>query len=491
MGCSWVRFPDGADGLCGRRRGPAATAGRGLDQVRELWQRGVGMKQKLKELVAWLSAYVWGDDLRHLGGLRKVLVFILRVLHMLFRELLGGQLNLRAMSLVYTTLLSLVPLLAVSFSVLKGFGVHTKIEPLLYNFMTPLGPKGIEVADRIISFVENVQVGVLGSVGFALLIYTVVALLQKIEAAFNFVWQIDHLRSMSQRFSNYLSVILVGPVLVFSALGLTATILHTELAQKLISVEPLGTLVVYSGKLIPYLLVCLAFTFIYIFIPNTRVQPRAALVGGVIAGVLWETTGWGFATFIASSSKYAAIYSSFAILIMLLIWLYISWLILLVGSQIAYFVQYPKYMTLHRVSFSLSNRLREYLALQIMYLVGCNHYFNKPPWNLDALVEQLDLPGEPVHRAIAVLVDTGYLVEISGEDPPVYLPVHDIGTMNLADLLTDTRQSGENRFLNVEQLESSEAVTGVMSDIGKVYQDTLGARTLRDLVLAPETAPGQ
>jgi membrane protein len=347
------------------------------------------------------------------------------------------------------------------------------------------------VADRIISFVENVQVGVLGSVGFALLIYTVVALLQKIEAAFNFVWQIDHLRSMSQRFSNYLSVILVGPVLVFSALGLTATILHTELAQKLISVEPLGTLVVYSGKLIPYLLVCLAFTFIYIFIPNTRVQFRAALVGGVIAGVLWETTGWGFATFIASSSKYAAIYSSFAILIMLLIWLYISWLILLVGSQIAYFVQYPKYMTLHRVSLSLSNRLREYLALQIMYLVGYNHYFNKPPWNLDALVERLDLPGEPVHRAIAVLVDTGYLVEISGEDPPVYLPVHDIGTMSLADLLTDTRQSGESHFLNVEQLESSEAVAGVMSDIGKVYLDTLGARTLRDLVLTPETVSGQ
>jgi membrane protein len=491
MGCSWVRFPAGGDGLCGRRRGPAATAGRGLDQVRELWQRGVGMKQKLQELGAWLSAYVWGDDLRHLGGLRKVLVFILRVLHMLFRELLGGQLNLRAMSLVYTTLLSLVPLLAVSFSVLKGFGVHTKIEPLLYNFMTPLGPKGIEVADRIISFVENVQVGVLGSVGFALLIYTVVALLQKIEAAFNFVWQIDHLRSMSQRFSNYLSVILVGPVLVFSALGLTATILHTELAQKLISVEPLGTLVVYSGRLIPYLLVCLAFTFIYIFIPNTRVRPRAALVGGVIAGVLWETTGWGFATFIASSSKYAAIYSSFAILIMLLIWLYISWLILLVGSQIAYFVQYPKYMTLHRISFSLSNRLREYLALQVMYLVGYNHYFNKPPWNLDALVERLDLPGEPVHRAIAVLVDTGYLIEISGEDPPVYLPVHDIGTMRLADLLTDTRQSGESRFLNVEQLESSEAVAGVMSDIGKVYQDSLGARTLRDLVLASEPAPGQ
>jgi membrane protein len=449
------------------------------------------MIQKLQRLKTWFSAFVWEDDLRHLGGLRKVLVFVLRVLHMLFRELLGGQLNLRAMSLVYTTLLSLVPLLAVSFSVLKGFGVHTRIEPLLYNFMIPLGPKGIEVADRIISFVENVQVGVLGSVGFALLIYTVIALLQKIESAFNFVWQIDHLRSLSQRFSSYLSVILIGPVLVFSALGLTATILNTDLAHKLISIEPLGTLVLFTGKLIPYLLVCLAFTFIYIFIPNTRVQVRAALVGGVIAGVLWETTGWGFATFIVSSSKYAAIYSSFAILIMLLIWLYLSWLILLVGSQIAYFVQYPKYMTLHRVRFALSNRLREYLALQIMYLVGHNHYFNKPPWDLDALIEKLDLPGEPVHRAIAVLIEAGYLIEIGGDDPPVYLPLHDIDTMGLADLLADIRQAGESRFLNVEQLESSEAVGQVMSGIGDIYRDTLGARTLKDLVVAAESTPSR
>ncbi len=446
------------------------------------------MKQTLKELKTWFAAYVWEDDMRHLAGLRKVLVFVLRVLHMLFRELLGGQLNLRAMSLVYTTLLALVPLLAVSFSVLKGFGVHTKIEPLLYNFMMPLGPKGVEVADRIISFVENVQVGVLGSVGFVLLIYTVIALLQKIEAAFNFVWQIDHLRSLSQRFSNYLSVILVGPVLVFSALGLTATVLNTDLALKLVTIEPLGTLVMYTGKLIPYLLVCLAFTFIYIFIPNTRVQLKAALVGGVIAGVLWETTGWGFATFIVSSSKYAAIYSSFAILILLLIWLYLSWLILLVGSQIAYFVQYPKYMTLHRVRFVLSNRLREHLALQIMYLVGYNHYFNKPPWNLDALIENMDLPGEPVHRAIAILIEAGYLIEIGGEDPPVYLPVHDIGTMGLADLLADIRQAGENRFLNVEQLESIDAVDQLMSDIGDFYRDTLGARTLKDLVLAGDAA---
>ncbi|MDX1697788.1 MAG: YihY/virulence factor BrkB family protein, partial [Thiohalobacterales bacterium] len=328
----------------------------------------------IKDFVGRIVSFVWDDDLRRLEGPRRAFIFMLRVTHMLFKELLGGQLNLRAMSLVYTTLLSIVPLLAVSFSVLKGFGYHERLESYLFDILfEPLGPSGFEVAETIIGFVDNVKVGMLGSLGFALLIYTVVALVQKIEAAFNFVWQIDRLRSMSQRFSNYLSVITIGPVLVFSAVGITATMLNTDIAQRLVTIEPFGTLMLYAGKLVPYVLICLAFTFIYILIPNTRVQFRAALVGGVLAGVLWRITGWGFAIFIASSAKYAAIYSSFAILILLLIWMYLSWLILLVGSQIAYFVQNPKFMTLHRVEFALSNRLREQLALQIMYLVGYNH----------------------------------------------------------------------------------------------------------------------
>ena len=441
------------------------------------------MKQTLDRAYSLIREYVWEDDLRDLAGLQRISVFVLRVLHMLFRELMGGQLNLRAMSLVYTTLLSIVPLLAVSFSVLKGFGVHSKIEPLLLNFLSPLGPNGAEISARIIEFVENVKVGVLGSVGFALLIYTVIALLQKIEAAFNFVWQVEHLRSLSQRFSNYLSVILIGPVLVFSAVGLTATIMNTELARMLFSLEPFGSLLVVTGKLVPYILVCLAFSLIYIFIPNTQVRLRAAFIGGLIAGVLWETTGWGFAAFIASSAKYAAIYSSFAILILLLIWLYLSWLILLVGSQIAFYVQHPQYMTLQRVRFVLSNRLRERLALQIMYLVGYNHYYNKPPWNLDDFTSRLDLPDEPVHRVIDIMVNAGYLAEITSEDPPVYLPVHDIGTLRLADMLLRVREAGEDRFLNDDQLPAIETVDHLVSDINAAYLETLGARTLKDLVL--------
>jgi membrane protein len=442
------------------------------------------MTDGVHNLLARLNAFVWDDDLRELSGLRRYLVFVSRVLHLLIKELLGGQLNLRAMSLVYTTLLSIVPLLAVSFSVLKGFGVHNRIEPLLYNLLLPLGPNGVEITDRIIGFVENVKVGVLGSIGIVLLIYTVIALLQKIESAFNFVWQIAHLRSLSQRVSNYLSVTLVGPLLIFSAVGFTTTVLNTGTVQYLASIEPFGTLILYGSTLVPYVLVSLAFTLIYIFIPNTRVQFTAALVGGVIAGVLWKITGWGFAAFIASSSKYAAIYSSFAIVILLLIWLYLSWLILLVGSQIAYFVQHPKYMTLHREPVVLSNRMRERLALQLMFLVGYNYYHGKAPWTLERLVEYLDLPDEPVHRTVRVLVDAAYLIEIDNEDRPVYLPLHDLEKIRLIDVLTDVRAARESRVLSPQQLTAVKAVDRLMSELHVARQTALGERTLRSMVQA-------
>ena len=442
------------------------------------------MTDGVHNLLTRLNAFVWDDDLRELSGIRRYLVFVSRVLYLLIKELLGGQLNLRAMSLVYTTLLSIVPLFAVSFSVLKGFGVHNRVEPLLYNLLLPLGPKGVEITDNIIGFVENVKVGVLGSIGTVMLIYTVIALLQKIESAFNFVWQIDHLRPLSQRVSNYLSVTLVGPLLIFSAVGFTTTVLNTETVQYLASIEPFGTLILYGSTLVPYVLVSLAFTLIYIFIPNTRVQFTAALVGGVIAGVLWKMTGWGFAAFIASSSKYDAIYSSFAIVILLLIWLYLSWLILLVGSQIAYFVQHPKYMTLHREPVVLSNRMRERLALQLMFLIGYNYYHDKLPWTLERLVEYIDLPDEPVHRTIRVLVDAGYLIEIDNEDIPVYLPLHDLEKIRLIDVLTDVRIAHEIRVLSPQQLTAIKAVNQLMSELNVALQTALGERTLRSLVQA-------
>jgi len=210
------------------------------------------MNHQILQWYEWFIVQIWGDDLRELSGVRRWIIVPVRLLIVLTRQLLQGQLNLRAMSLVYTTLLSVVPLLAVSFSVLKGFGVHNQVEPLLTNFLAPLGPRGEELTGNIIGFVENIKVGVLGSLGLVLLLYTVVSLIQKVEASFNYVWQVERLRGLAQRFSNYLSVILIGPVLVFTALGVTATAMSNVLVQQLMSVEPFGYLFLTLTKFIPY-----------------------------------------------------------------------------------------------------------------------------------------------------------------------------------------------------------------------------------------------
>ena len=436
------------------------------------------------QIIQWYDDYnsrLWRDDLRQLHGWRRNLIVPIRLLIVLTRQFIAGELNLRAMSLVYTTLLSIVPLLAVSFSVLKGFGVHNQIEPLLLNFLAPLGPRGVELSATIISFVENIKVGVLGSLGLLFLLYTVVSLIQKIESSFNYVWQVERLRGLAQRFSSYLSVILIGPVLVFAALGVTATALNNSLVQQLMAVEPLGFVLLSLSKLVPYLLVIAAFSFIYMFIPNTRVNLGPALVGGLVAGILWQSSGWAFAAFIASSTQYAAIYSGFAIMILLLIWLYLNWLILLLGAQVAFYVQYPQYMTSEPVQLRLSNRLRERLALQIMFMVAEHHIHNRAPWTSEALVHHLGLPMQPIHHVLQLMVKSKYLAETSDE-PPSYLPRRDVDTISLAELYEVVRSAGENRFLSLKTFPHQQQVDRAMVALQAAVRSELGEQSLKDLV---------
>ena len=433
-----------------------------------------------------LLGAIWQGNLRAMRRPRRTLIHILRLLYVTLRDLMGGQLNLRAMSLVYTTLLSLVPLIAVSFSVLKGFGVHNQVEPILFNFLAPLGPRGIEVGEQIIGFVDNVKAGVLGSIGLAFLLYTVISLIQKIEESFNYVWQVERLRSLSRRFSNYLSVILVGPLLVFTALGITASVMSLEIVQQLMATEPLGRLFTMAARLMPYLLVCLAFTFIYVFIPNTRVKLGAAVAGALIGGILWQSTGWAFATFIASSTRYAAIYSGFAILILLLIWMYLSWVILLLGAQVAFYVQNPQYLVREPVRLTLSSRVKERLGLDVMYHVARNHYRNQEPWTLDALTDRLRVPGEPVQQLLGILVKAGFLVE-TADEPPAYLPRQDIATVTLADLLAGIARAGETPFLREEDLPPMKAVDRAVMMAREARDQALGGCTLKDLVLVEES----
>jgi membrane protein len=411
------------------------------------------------------------------------LVNFTRFLLVLARDLAGGQLTLRAMSLVYTTLLSIVPLLALSFSVLKAFGVYNQIQPMLLTFLEPLGEKGAEVTGRIIQFIENMNVGVLGSVGLALLLYTAVSLVQKIEEAFNFIWHVDRARSIGERFSRYLSALFVGPILIFAAIGITAAVTSVSFVRDLLTLGPIEWVAVQVGKYMPYALVIAAFTFIYMFLPNTRVRLGAAVTGGIVGGILWQSAGWGFALFAASSTQYAAIYSGLAILVLFMLWLYLSWLILLFGAAVAFYVQHSEYLVAEAGEPRLSNRVRERLALVVMSFVARHHLDGRAPWTAEALSRSLHVPMRAVDIVLGALQAGGILAR-TGDDPPGYLPVRELDQVTAKQLLDAVRVAGEDRFLSAAALPAPEPVEQMLARLDQAAETALRDLTVRDLATA-------
>ena len=397
------------------------------------------------------------------------------------REYDEGGLALRATSLVYTSLLSLAPLLAVSFSVLKAFGVHNQLEPLLLELLEPLGDKAPEITKTIIGFVESIGVGVLGVLGVATLFYTVISLLEKIEATFNHIWRVATPRSFARRFSDYLSVILVGPVLVFSAVGLMASTAQHEWVQRILAIEPFGTLYLLITKtLLPYLFIATAFTFVYVFIPNTRVRWTAAVGGGLVAGVTWKLVGSLFASFVSNSASYSAIYSSFAAIILFMLWLYVSWLILLVGGAIAFHIQYPRYLRYGSRHPRLSIRCIEQLALELMYLIGLRHYRGEPALNLHALADTVNLPWESVGSILTVLQRKQLLVVTDGENG-TYQLARDTDAIQFNDILSAIRSAGDVDTLPlVTWPEAAEALTAFRTDPERLAANSGAEFSLRD-----------
>lgn len=440
------------------------------------------MRLKPETALSWWNHLVWDTDRENLPRWLRPLLTSLRIGHLLVRDLMEGQLTLRSMSLVYTTLLAMVPLLALSFSVLKGFGVHNQIEPVLLNFLQPLGERGVEITQRIIEFVDNIKVGVLGALGLGLLVYTVISLLQKIERAFNYTWRVSENRPFAQRFSDYLSVILIGPVLVFTAIGITAAVSGAELVRQATDIEAVSVAAKFFGKLVPYLLIIVAFTLIYIFVPNTKVKFKSALIGGIVSGLLWETTGWGFTTFVVSSTRYTAIYSAFATLILFMIWLYVSWLILLIGCSVAFYHQNPAHRNLRSRILQMSNRMREKVSLLIMALIGQHHYHHEKPWTVDELSERLNIGAEACNLLVTNLVNAGMLIPVAGE-MLAYVPAQALETLNLKDLVRGIRRAGETTYLSSDSLPQIAAIDELYGDLEAAIDSVLQGRSLRDLSL--------
>lgn len=431
----------------------------------------------LDQLAARVNRWVFDPPEHLIGRPGGWVLGVLRYPYALIRDLMQGQLNLRAMSLVYTTLLSIAPLLALSFSVLKGLGYDQELEVVLYTFLEPLGEKAGELTSRIMGFVNSVRGDVLGTLGLAFLLYTVISTIQKVEESFNFIWRVERPRSWARRFSEYLSVMIVGPVLITAALGLIAALTSSKLVQALMHLQPFGQWLLHIGNVMPYVLVSGVFIFLYMFVPNTKVRFYAAFVGGISAGILWAASGMIFARFVVGSSQTALIYAGFAIVIVALFWVYLSWLILLIGVQLSFYVQHRECLRPGRGEIHLTASLRERLALSVMYLVGRDFKDSKHRWTVHSLSEQLDLPGAALSAILDSLESHGLLVSTEEEK---LLPGRDLGSIQLEDIFVAVRTDALNP--RVPKVRSAGPAEDIARTADEAIKRSVAGKTLQDLV---------
>jgi membrane protein len=410
----------------------------------------------------------WGATLR-----------LLRYPAALIRDWLGGDISVRAMSLAYTTLLSLVPLMVFSFAILKGLGARGDLRFIVQEFFRPVGSAATQLTESVMQFVANMRGELLGSIGLAFLVYTVITTIQKVETSFNFVWRVGRPRSFGRRFAEYLSVMILGPILLAVAIGLMGTAEHSPFAQRLQAVAPFGVILGVLGQIAPYVIVTAVFTFMYSFIPNTQVQFRAALIGGVTAGIMWALVGKAFTAVILYSSQLVAVYTGFAIVLTTLIWVYLSWLILLIGAQLAFYVQFPQYLRHGQKAIELTASDREQAGLSIMYLIGRDYGKGKRYWDTVRLAAELDVPGIALVPVLARLERAGLIVATEKE---LFVPGREPEGILLADIVDAVRTLQVGR-LTIE-VHAAASADQVMRELEAAVRERLGTRSLKDLIAA-------
>lgn len=444
----------------------------------------VMMKDVVGLIDIFFSKTLWEIEASGLKRVRRFGLTVVRFLYKLQDEYRNGDLTIRASSLVYTTLLTFVPVLAISFAVAKGLGVHKMLAPTIYSFLEPIGDKGVEIADMILGYVENINVKVIGSVGLVFLLYTAINTVKQVESAFNHFWQINRTRSFMRKVRDYLTVLMAGPLLMVAAIGITSTVMHHGIVTKLRSIEPFGTGILYLTKIFPYLLIIIAFTLFYYLLPNTKVRIRSALVGGTVAGVSWQLLSWAFTKFIVSTTQYSAIYSGFAIVLVFMIWLYFNWLIMLMGVKVAFYHQFPAMLRMRMDRAVFSERFKYRLALAVMYLIALHYQQDRPRWTMNALARHLKIPVAPILEVLQALQESKLLLGIAEDG--TYLPARDVDTIKVRDVLraVELGMAGDTMF--GQQVCSMPLIEQMIGKLDEGIAQSLSEETLRTLLMAPE-----
>ena len=406
---------------------------------------------------------------------------IIKSIYLCINRFTQDRLANKAAALTYSTLLAIVPILAIVFAIARGFG----FDDLIRSQITATFGGQTEAVEVILQFVNSylseTKSGVFIGVGLILLLWTVLNLVNNMEITFNRIWQVKKPRNMYRRITDYSSMLLLLPILLVVSGGLS---IYMSTALKYVEdyalLAPLGKFMI---RLIPFALTWFMFTGLYIFMPNTKVKFRHALVAGILAGSAHQAFQFLYISGQLWVSRYNAIYGSFAALPMFLLWLQISWTICLFGAQLTYATQNIRNFSFDKDTRNISHRYREFVSILIMSVITKRFERNEPPYTAEALSEACQIPIQLAHRTLYELQEINLIHEVTIDaksEETAYQPSMDIHRLNVAVLLDRLDTHGSEDF-KIDKEKAFNDEWDVLMKAKEEYYKSAGNVLLKDL----------
>ncbi|HPQ43596.1 MAG TPA: YihY/virulence factor BrkB family protein [Syntrophales bacterium] len=434
--------------------------------------------------IEFIKGDIWRIRLKDLPRKRSFLIKQLRIFLLSLRGFDEDKCQLRASALTFYSLISIVPVAAMAFGIAKGFGFEKRLErQLLEQFQ---GQE--EVIARVIDFAHsllaNTKGGVIAGVGVVLLFWAVIKVLGNIEASFNDIWGIREARSLGRKFSDYLSVMLLCPILLIlsSSAAVFITTQVTLIVEKISLLGIFSPLISFLLKLLPYGIVWVLFSFLYIFMPNTKVNFRSGILAGIIAGTIYQIVQFGYIAFQVGAAKYNAIYGSFAALPLFLIWLQLSWLIVLFGAEFSFAHQNVDTYEFEPDSLKISGSFKRLLSLQIAHLLVSNFAEGEKPLTAMQISHRLEIPIRLVHQILYELTACGIISDTQTEEykEPGYQPARDIGTLTIQFVIDSLEDRGTDA-IPVAETEEGKTLSEILRSFRNEVARSPSNRLLKDI----------
>lgn len=438
----------------------------------------------LSKLLKFIKHDIWRIRLKDLDRTKLLLIKPLRILILALRGFNEDKCQLRASALTFYSLLSIVPVVAMAFGIAKGFGFQEMLQAQLLNKIPGQEEVMLQIVNFAHSLLANTRGGLVAGIGVVVLFWAVIKVLGNIEKSFNDIWGVKVHRSIGRKFSDYLSIMLICPILIIVSSSVTV-FLTTQIKLIMTKVEFLeifSSVILPTLKILPYLMIWLVFSFIYIFMPNSKVNLKSGIIAGVVAGTIYQLVQWGYVNFQVGVSKLNAIYGSFAALPLFLVWLQISWLVVLLGAEISFADQNVDTYEFESDCLNISYSFKRLLTLEVMNLLVVNFSKCKLAITAEQISHNLDIPIRLVREIIFELNKSGMIsgVQTAEYKEIAYQPACDINKLTIKRVVNALEDKGIDD-IPVAKTKQLETLSKKLQAFNKVIEKSPNNMLLKNI----------